>query len=107
MEKASRNRDECKGCGSQYQVSGADIDRMLAAPMFSRPDVCVSEAEYDARLQACHSCPRLLDGETCSACGCYVRVAAKLRAKSCPLPGGGLWPAAFESAINKGDVATG
>ncbi|MHA7962569.1 DUF6171 family protein [Paenibacillus sp. CAU 1782] len=100
MEKQYGYRDECKGCDNRYQVSSADIDRMLAAPMFSRSDVCVSDAEYDARLQACRSCPRLLDGETCSACGCYVRVAAKLKSKSCPLPGGGLWPAAAVEAVS-------
>lgn len=102
MERHNGYRDECKGCGSNYQVSSSDIDRMLAAPIFSRSDVCVSDDEYNARLQVCRSCPRLLDGETCSACGCYVRVAAKLKSKSCPLPGGGLWPAVTsEAALGK------
>lgn len=85
--------NECKGCGGQYRVTSADIDRMLLAPMFRSAEACVPEEVYRRRLAACAGCPKLQDGETCAACGCYVRVAAKLRAKACPLPGGGLWEA--------------
>lgn len=88
-----RQDGACKGCGDQYRVTSADIDRMLTAPIFRSEDACVPDDVYRRRLAACRGCSKLTDGETCAACGCYVRVAAKLRAKRCPLPGGGLWPA--------------
>ena len=84
------NRGACKGCGPEYQVNDEYIQRVLSHPMFSS-EHCVPEEVYQQRLAICQSCPKLQDGISCSVCGCIIPVAAKLKARSCPLPGGGLW----------------
>ncbi|WP_343222800.1 DUF6171 family protein [Paenibacillus agaridevorans] len=81
----------CRGCDPAYRVSEADIDRILSAPMFSSPLHAVPDDVYESRLAVCRACPKLSGGSTCVACGCYVRVAAKLKVKRCPLPGGAGW----------------
>lgn len=83
----------CKGCREEYKVTDAQIERLLASPMFSSPELCVDDEEYAERLAACAACPKLLGGVTCQACGCIIPVVAKLRQRSCPLPGGGKWQA--------------
>ncbi|MCA0755804.1 hypothetical protein KP806_12165 [Paenibacillus sp. N4] len=80
----------CRGCGDQYRVTERQIERALAA-FGSEPERLVPDDVYESRLAACRACEKLADGVTCMACGCIVRVAAKLREKSCPLPGGGRW----------------
>lgn len=81
----------CRGCDPAYRVTEADIDRILSAAMFSSPIHVVPDHVYESRLTECRTCPKLSGGSTCIACGCYVRVAAKLKAKRCPLPGGQGW----------------
>ncbi|GMK37653.1 hypothetical protein PCCS19_07070 [Paenibacillus sp. CCS19] len=83
----------CKGCREEYKVTDAQIERLLASPMFSSPELCVSDEAYAARLAACSTCPKLVNGITCQACGCIIPVVAKLKQRRCPLPGGGLWQA--------------
>lgn len=92
-ERASTRRDGCKGCDPAFRRTEADIDRVLAAPMFSSEEHAVPDDVYAERLAICRSCPKLAGGETCVVCGCYVRVAARLKAKRCPLPGGEGWMA--------------
>ncbi|MFC4596681.1 DUF6171 family protein [Cohnella hongkongensis] len=84
----------CKGCGEEYRVIEERIDKLLAAPMFL-PDsgACVPEDVYEARLSLCRACPKLIGDQTCALCGCFVRIAAKLKDRSCPAPGGAGWPA--------------
>lgn len=74
------------------RISGEDeyIQRVLSHPMFSS-EHCVPEEVYQQRLAICQACPKLQDGISCSVCGCIIPVAAKLKARGCPLPGGGLW----------------
>lgn len=81
----------CKGCGDAYRVTEQQIERALAA-LEGEPERLVPDAVYAARLAACEACGKLADGVTCMACGCIVRVAAKLKERRCPLPGGGSWP---------------
>jgi len=69
---------------------------MLSHPMFeSGSEQCVPDAIYEERLRQCRACPKLVQGCTCTLCGCIVDIAAKLKAKRCPLPGGRGW-AAYE-----------
>lgn len=81
----------CKSCGDEYRVTEEQIARVLAAPMFSSPERCVPDAVYEERLRLCLACPRLQGGHTCGVCGCIVRVAAKLKARSCPDPASVRW----------------
>ncbi|MFD0693029.1 DUF6171 family protein [Paenibacillus sp. GCM10027628] len=81
----------CKGCHEQYQITEEQISRILQMPMFQSAENCVSDSLYHRRLQACTACPKLLDGMTCSVCGCLVRIAAKLKERSCPKAGDNRW----------------
>lgn len=86
----------CRGCRDEFRVTGDRIRRMLSSPMFdSDSGQCVPDDVYKARLGQCRACPKLVQGHTCTLCGCIVDIAAKLKAKRCPLPGGGGW-AAYE-----------
>ncbi|MBD3921769.1 hypothetical protein H8B09_23605 [Paenibacillus sp. PR3] len=85
------NVSECKGCREEYKVSDEQIKRLLASPMFSSPELVVTDEVYMQRLAACNGCSKLAGSVTCQACGCIVPVVAKLRQRRCPLPGGGLW----------------
>jgi len=82
----------CRGCRDEYRVTEDSILRMLSHPMF-RPEsgLCVPDAVYEARISQCRACPKLIGGHTCSLCGCIVDIAARLKAKRCPLPGGKGW----------------
>lgn len=80
----------CKGCREEYKVTEAQIARILASSMFN-PDNTAPEEVYAARYAICTACPKLQDGVTCTACGCIIPVVARLKARGCPLPGGGLW----------------
>ena len=82
--------DACKGCSASVHVTDAQIERVLAK-LALHPGDCVGDDRYAARLAACDSCPSLQYGTTCAHCGCFVRVRAKLAAKSCPRPGGSRW----------------
>ncbi|MCY9656856.1 DUF6171 family protein [Paenibacillus chondroitinus] len=82
---------QCKGCREEFKVTAAQIDKMLRAPMFQSAEACVPDSVYRERLSRCSECPKLVSGHTCSLCGCIVRIAAKLRDKSCPYPGGTGW----------------
>lgn len=83
----------CKGCREEYKVTDEQIQRVLSSPMFSA-ERCVSDEEYDARLDACSSCPKLHGATTCTLCGCIVQITAKLIEKRCPYPGHDRWAAA-------------
>ncbi|MEC0267753.1 DUF6171 family protein [Paenibacillus anseongense] len=82
---------QCKGCREDFKITDAQIDKMLQAPMFQSDETCVPDSVYRERLNRCSKCPKLTLGHTCSLCGCIVRIAAKLRDKSCPYPGGTGW----------------
>ena len=84
----------CRGCRDEYRVTEDSIRKMLATPMF-QPDSghCVPDAVYEERLRQCRACPKLVGGHTCSLCGCIVDIAAKLKNKRCPQPGGEGWAA--------------
>jgi len=74
----------CRGCGPQYEVTEAQIDRILQAPMFRDENIVVPAEVYEQRLDRCSSCEHLLQRQTCQLCGCFVRVSAMYRSKSCP-----------------------
>ncbi|WP_312029482.1 DUF6171 family protein [Paenibacillus sedimenti] len=59
--------------------------------MFQSVEHCVTDSVYQQRLLACTACPKLLNGTTCSICGCIVRIAAKLKERSCPKPSDNRW----------------
>ncbi|WP_068787003.1 DUF6171 family protein [Paenibacillus phocaensis] len=80
----------CKACRDDYRVTDEQIRRLLGTTAFA-PERRVSEEQYQERLRACGACPKLLDGMTCTACGCIIPVVAWLKGRTCPLPGGGLW----------------
>jgi hypothetical protein len=80
----------CKGCREDYKVTEAQIARILASSMFN-PANTASDEVYSRRVALCGACPKLQDGVTCTACGCIIPVVARLKARGCPLPGGGLW----------------
>ncbi len=83
----------CKGCRGDAMATEERIDRMLSQPMFrDGSDACVPDDVYEDRLRTCRSCPKLIGGHTCSLCGCFVRIRAKFKTKSCPAPGGAGWP---------------
>lgn len=84
MSDTSQVLKRCKGCGPQYEVTEEQIDRILQSPMFLDHHVAVTEVIYRERLAQCEQCEHLYQMQTCLLCGCYVRVAAKYRAKSCP-----------------------
>lgn len=84
----------CKGCREAYRVTEDSIRKMLSHPMFEPGgEHVVPDDVYEARLRQCRACPKLLQGHTCALCGCIVDIAAKLKARRCPLPGGGGWTA--------------
>ncbi len=87
-----RKSRDCKGCGPEYAVTEEQIDRLLAHPMF-RSEAAVPDDVYRARLSACGSCEKLQGGHTCTVCGCFVRVRAKLRDNGCPYGGSAKWQA--------------
>ncbi|GAB6931310.1 hypothetical protein JCM10914A_52930 [Paenibacillus sp. JCM 10914] len=87
--------NRCKGCRDDYRVSSEQIERVLAAAMFHTDDN-VSDEWYDARLEACMSCPKLQGGTTCMLCGCIVQITAKMRDKRCPYPGDDRWAEAVQ-----------
>ncbi|OKP88864.1 hypothetical protein A3844_06990 [Paenibacillus helianthi] len=80
----------CKGCRDDYKVTEAQIARILASSMFNEGNTA-SDQVYTERFAICRTCPKLQDGVTCTACGCIIPVVARLKARGCPLPGGGLW----------------
>lgn len=80
----------CKGCRDDYRVTDEQIDRILSAPMF-QSDICVPDDVYELRLAKCRECPKFEYGTTCVVCGCYVRIAAKYKNRSCPKPGDSRW----------------
>ncbi|WP_338552070.1 hypothetical protein [Paenibacillus sp. KS-LC4] len=86
-----RNARGCKGCDDSYTVTEAQIQRILAAPMFQSSERCVDDEVYAARLRECGSCPKLMSGTTCMVCGCIVRISAKYKEKSCPNPNDVRW----------------
>ena len=43
----------------------------------------VKDKEYEARLDVCRACEKLIDG-TCLVCGCYVELRAAVRMSHCP-----------------------
>ncbi|AZS14388.1 hypothetical protein EI981_07925 [Paenibacillus lutimineralis] len=82
--------NECKGCQEEYKVTEESIQRLLASPLFTS-DQCVDDEVYNERLRICNGCAKLQNGINCTICGCIIPVAAKLKRKSCTLPGGALW----------------
>ena len=74
----------CKGCDEQYTLSYAHIERLLSKPIMQDVDVIVPDDVYAERLAKCQGCSQLWQGETCLLCGCFVRVSAKFKRKSCP-----------------------
>lgn len=52
---------------------------------------CVSDLEYERRLNICSTCVHLIGGLTCKYCGCFVLSRAKKNIQSCPNPGHNLW----------------
>ncbi|HIW34439.1 MAG TPA: hypothetical protein IAA29_16810 [Candidatus Paenibacillus intestinavium] len=84
MIQQQHTNNRCRGCGPQYEVTEQQIDRILLAPMFQDDAIVVSEQEYEKRLSLCNGCEKLLNKQTCLLCGCFVRVSAKYRSKSCP-----------------------
>ncbi len=62
----------------------------------------VSENDYTARLTVCYGCD-LLNGKTCSACGCLVTLKAKMRLEDCPK---GKWPKVVEPVVEAKKPAT-
>nr|WP_059047433.1 DUF6171 family protein [Paenibacillus rubinfantis] len=80
----------CKACRDDYRVTDEQIQRLLQTTAFA-PERRVTEAQYRERLRTCEACPKLMDGMTCTACGCIIPVVAWLKERNCPLPGGGLW----------------
>jgi hypothetical protein len=87
----NQGKASCKGCGEQYRVTDEQIDRMLEKPMFRSAELCVPDNVYEERLEQCLRCSRLQAGQTCTVCGCFVRIAAKYRERACPLPGDSRW----------------
>jgi hypothetical protein len=86
----TKRQEGCKGCSANVHVSEEQLDRILTK-LASHPGDCVSDADYAVRLGKCEACPSLQYGTTCAHCGCFVRVRAKLAAKSCPHPSGSHW----------------
>lgn len=84
MNKQRSNLNSCRGCGPQYEVTEQQIDRILQAPMFQDETIVVSNQIYQDRLEQCDRCEQLMNKQTCLLCGCFVRVSAKYRSKSCP-----------------------
>lgn len=82
---------ECKGCRDDYRVTDEQINRILQAPMFQSEEHCVGDDIYVRRLEACAGCDKLMNGTTCTLCGCIVQVAAKLKERGCPKPGDDRW----------------
>lgn len=82
-------RPDCPGCTASVN-DDAQIRRILAA-LSRRPEACVDDGMYEARLAACRACPDLAYGTTCLHCGCFVAVRAKFRDRHCPMPGGARW----------------
>lgn len=66
------------------------MQRLLKTTAFAQ-ERRVSEEQYQERLRVCETCPKLMDGMTCTACGCIIPVVAWLKERTCPLPGGGMW----------------
>ncbi|MCR8659065.1 DUF6171 family protein [Paenibacillus endoradicis] len=84
MDEEARTDNRCRGCGPQYEVTEQQIDRILLAPMFQDDTIVVSDQEYAQRLSLCDGCDKLMNKQTCLLCGCFIRVSAKYRNKSCP-----------------------
>ena len=85
-----RGREACKGCSESVQVSDQQLERILNK-LALKPELVVSERVYEDRLSLCEDCPQLVYGTTCSQCGCLVKIRARMKDKSCPLPGEPRW----------------
>jgi len=55
------------------------------------PDLCVTDDEYEKRLQICSGCECLVGGLTCQHCGCFVLARAKKITQACPKPADNRW----------------
>jgi len=74
----------CKGCDEQFITSNEQIERILAKPSMQNPETIVPDHIYNERLAKCKDCAHLWQKETCLLCGCFVRISAKFKSKSCP-----------------------
>lgn len=77
---------ESKKCGkcllSQFDsklYTETIAEYIAVMPAYSK----VSDEEYRRRLSICLGCDMLMDG-VCGECGCFVKVRAAKKAKSCP-----------------------
>jgi len=82
--------EPCKGCTASVHVEDRQLERILRA-LEARPEQCVDQATYEARLRICETCPSLAYDTTCMHCGCLVAVRARLKDKACPYPGQARW----------------
>jgi len=55
------------------------------------PEECVSDKEYEKRLNDCSTCEKLAGGLTCMYCGCFVLARAKKKQQHCPKPNHAEW----------------
>lgn len=84
--------NSCKGCREEFRITEERIDKILSSPMFlADSGNCVPDSVYAERLELCRACPKLIEGHTCALCGCLVKIAAKLKDRSCPAPGNSGW----------------
>jgi len=83
--------DGCKGCRNDAEDPRQAIDRFVDRLERSGSVPLASADVYRQRLDACGSCECLQNGHTCSRCGCYVEVRARLADSDCPYPYASRW----------------
>mgnify|MGYP007069918011 CR=1 FL=1 len=76
----------CPECETKKYLSTLEITPELLAEMVaSEPitDDTASEKLYQARLEICSLCAKLIGKMTCAECGCYVQFRARHKSASC------------------------
>jgi hypothetical protein len=59
--------------------------KSIAIDVSNGKELLVTDEIYDQRVQTCMNCPYLSDDKnSCTQCGCIVRVKAKFQSEGCP-----------------------
>ena len=82
--------DPCPVCESKKDLALMEMTPELVEEMAAAEPVAdfCGEVELARRLSICGACPRLLNGMTCTECGCFVQFRARHATANCA---NGLW----------------
>lgn len=73
----------CKKCLLREMANEDMYHRIQRTIDAIPPKLRCSKGEYDARLELCKECEKLIGG-MCRVCGCFVEVRAAKKSEHCP-----------------------